>query len=108
MTLDTTRKDFGTAIATIARLYREAKQSGDARRAEIFAAAVDVLLDAWPADPEVARPPAVLTSERRLRADAQSQEEGLTGLGTPDRLHIDPVAPMSWHRGGERASRRRG
>jgi hypothetical protein len=95
MTMVTSRKDFGTAIATIARLYRQAKQSGDARRAKIFAAVVDVLLDAWPADPEPARPPEVLTSERRLRAGAQPEEENL-------------VTPMSWHRGGERASRRRG
>ena len=105
--METMRKDFGMAIATIARLYREAEQSGDARRAKVFAAAVDVLLDAWPADPEPVRAPEVLTSDRRLRAGAWVQDETLTGLGTPDRLHKDQSPPMSRHRGGERASRRR-
>jgi hypothetical protein len=94
--MDTTRKDFGMVIATLARLYREAEQSGDTRRAKVYAAAVDVLLDAWPSEPEG------LPSERRLRAGSSSNDETLIGLGAP---LTSPVAPASGlHRRAERAS----
>jgi hypothetical protein len=101
--MDTTRKDFGTTIATLARLYTEAERSGDTRRAKVYAAAVDVLLDAWPAEPE-----SLEASERRLRARPHSAEETLIGLGaTSDRAFPNPIGPVSGlHRRAESVSGR--
>jgi hypothetical protein len=77
MAMNTTRKDFGTTIATLARLYKDAERSGDRRRAKVYAVAVDLLLDAWPADPEPAR-----DSVERVRAAWPTAEQRtLTGLG---------------------------
>jgi hypothetical protein len=107
MVMNNTRQDFGTAMVTLARLYRQAEQSGDKRRAKVYAAAVELLLDAWPSDVEPAMP-AVLTSERRLRAGAPSLDETLVGIGASDESHADPSSPKRfWHR-GEGTSRRRG
>src|SRR5262252_8733046 len=52
--MDTTRKDFGATIATLARLYKEAQAKGDGRRARVYAKAVDLLMEAWPSEPEAA------------------------------------------------------
>ena len=111
--MNSTRRDFGTAITTLASLYRQAEQSGDKRRAKVYAAAVELLLDAWPSEAEPAMP-TVLTSERRLRAGAPSLEETLVGMetivgiGAPDESHADPSSSeRPWHR-GEGTSRRRG
>lgn len=111
--MNSTRKDFGAAITTLARLYRQAEQSGDKRRAKVYAAAVELLLDAWPSDAEPAMP-AVLTSERRLRAGAPSLEETLVGMetlvgiGAPDESQADPSSPKGVLHRVEGTSRRRG
>jgi hypothetical protein len=80
--MDSARKDFGTTIATLARLYKEAQASGDARRAKVYAKAVDVLLDAWPSEPEPADLAGQPPSHSRLRAALLSHEKTLVGLGT--------------------------
>jgi hypothetical protein len=77
--MNTTRKDFGTAIATVARLYKEAERTGDGRRARVYAKAVDLLLDAWPADPEPTKPGRDHSSIRRMRA-LWEQEKTLVGI----------------------------
>jgi hypothetical protein len=103
--METTRRDFGTTISTLARLYVEAERSGDARRAKAYAAAVDVLLDAWPSEP--ARLGASQSSELELQGGASSvPEETLIGLGAPpDGSPAHPTAPVSGlHRRAERAS----
>jgi hypothetical protein len=81
--MDTTRKDFGATIATLARLYKEAEAKGDARRARVYAKAVDLLLDAWPPEAEPADSGGHRSSHRRLRAGLSSDERTLVGLGAP-------------------------
>jgi hypothetical protein len=78
--MNSTRKDFGTTVATLARLYKEAESRGDTRRAKVYARAVDVLLDAWPADPEPARRIQDRSELQRLRSFWQ-QEKTLVGIG---------------------------
>ena len=78
--MNSTRKDFGTTIATLARLYKEAEGKGDTRRAKVYARAVDVLLDAWPADPEPSKRIQDRSEIQRLRAFWQ-QEKTLVGIG---------------------------
>ncbi len=48
--MTTTRKDFGNALAVLARLYRAAETRGDEARARRYAVAVDLVLGAWPSD----------------------------------------------------------
>ena len=81
--MDTTLKDFGTTISTLARLYKEAEAKGDARRARVYAKAVELLLDAWPSEPEAADPADHRSSHRRLRAGLPSEEKTLVGIGLP-------------------------
>jgi hypothetical protein len=70
--MNTTREDFGMIMATLARLYNGAQSRGDRRRAKAYAMAVDVLLHAWPADPE----PESDSATRR-----SDEERTLIGLG---------------------------
>jgi hypothetical protein len=77
--MNTTRKEFGTTIATLARLYKEAERLGDRRRAKVYAMAVDVLLDAWPADPEPA--PESMCRVRTAAAYVETEQPTLIGLG---------------------------
>lgn len=79
--MNSTRKDFGTIIATLARLYKEAESRGDTRRAKVYAKAVDVLLDAWPADSEPSSRVRSRSDLHRLRAFWE-QERTLVGLGS--------------------------
>src|SRR5258708_13649276 len=90
--MNTTRKDFGTTIATLARLYKEAERKGDRRRAKVYAMAVDVLLDAWPADPEPAP-----ESMNRVRAAAHAiiEQPTLIGLGLAPEPANRPAPPQS-------------
>jgi hypothetical protein len=111
--MNTTRRDFGMTIATLARLYREAEGSGDTRRAKVYAAAVDVLLDAWPS--EQTEPGVRELRERGLGVASSSEEGTLIGLGDmPDQSAPSPLAPVSGlHRkahdasGPERKERKR-
>ena len=66
-------------MATLARLYKEAASRGDRRRAKAYAKAVDVLLDAWPTDPEPVPEPATAQS----RGKRSEEERTLIGLGVP-------------------------
>jgi hypothetical protein len=53
----TTREDFGTALAVLARLYQAAEDSGDLSRAERYLAAVQLVLGAWPSEDLPDAPP---------------------------------------------------
>jgi hypothetical protein len=82
--MNTTRKDYGTTVATLARLYKDAERIGDRRRAKVYALAVDVLLDAWPADPEPPRESADRVSRTVWPA---AEQRTLIGLGlVPEQL----------------------
>ncbi|MBV9948842.1 MAG: hypothetical protein JOZ69_18485 [Myxococcales bacterium] len=50
MTKKTPREHFGTALASLAYLYRTAEARGDFAHAQRYSAAVDLLLGAWPAE----------------------------------------------------------
>lgn len=50
--LSTTREHFGTALATLARLYADAEKRGDVAQAERYSEAVQLVLGAWPSDNE--------------------------------------------------------
>jgi hypothetical protein len=47
---NTTRKEFGTALAVLVRVCKAAQARGDAESAELCASAVDLLIDAWPSE----------------------------------------------------------
>jgi hypothetical protein len=79
--LATTREQFGTALAALARLYAAAEGRGDMEHAERYSAAVQLLLGAWPSDcePEIDRRPPLESGVVTVRA---VRENTLVGLGT--------------------------
>jgi hypothetical protein len=75
----TTREDFGTTLATVARLYAKAESRGDTARAAAYALAVEALVNAWPSDEEPERVPDGVGGRE---SDWPVYEQTLMGLGT--------------------------
>lgn len=75
--MKTTRQDFGTTLTLLARLYKTAESRGDLERAQLYAIAVNALLDAWPSDDESA----AFERQHNARDGWPAREKTLSGLG---------------------------
>lgn len=75
--MKTTRQHFGTALSSLARLYKTAESRGDVERARLYTLAVNALLDAWPSDAESG----ASEQEHDAREGWPAREKTLSGLG---------------------------
>ena len=78
----TTRQNFGSTLALLAKLYKTAEACGDVARARLYVVAVNALLDAWPTE-----------------ADTQGKSRG--DDGPPSGVFSRPIdgpAPGAWSR----------